>query len=148
LASSIGSFNTLKNTFQFSTGILNNNFSFSGRLSKINSDGYIDRAASNLDAYFFQAAFQDDNTLIKALIFGGHEITYQSWYGVDAQTLLSNRTYNPAGEIYDNNGNLSGFYENQVDDYTQDHYQFHWDEKINSFGVLSWFKLYLRARVL
>ena len=137
LASSIGSFNTLKNTFQFSIGILNNNFSFSGRLSKINSDGYIDRAASNLDAYFFQAAFQDDNTLIKALIFGGHEITYQSWYGVDAQTLLSNRTYNPAGEIYDNNGNLSGFYENQVDDYTQDHYQFHWDEKINSFWSAS-----------
>ena len=133
LSSSLGSFNTFKNTFQFSTGILNDHFSFSGRLSKINSDGYIDRAASNLDAYFFQAAFQDENTLIKALIFGGHEITYQSWYGVDAETLVSNRTYNPAGEIYDNNGNLTGFYDNQVDDYTQDHYQFHWDEKINAF---------------
>ena len=133
LSSSLGSFNTFKNTFQFSTGILNDHFSFSGRLSKINSNGYIDRAASNLDAYFFQAAFQDENTLIKALIFGGHEITYQSWYGVDAETLVSNRTYNPAGEIYDNNGNLTGFYDNQVDDYTQDHYQFHWDEKINTF---------------
>lgn len=133
LSSSLGSFNTFKNTFQFSTGILNDHFSFSGRLSKINSNGYIDRTASNLDAYFFQAAFQDENTLIKALIFGGHEITYQSWYGVDAETLVSNRTYNPAGEIYDNNGNLTGFYDNQVDDYTQDHYQFHWDEKINAF---------------
>ena len=133
LSSSLGSFNTFKNTFQFSTGILNDHFSFSGRLSKINSNGYIDRAASNLDAYFFQAAFQDENTLIKALIFGGHEITYQSWYGVDAETLVTNRTYNPAGEIYDNNGNLTGFYDNQVDDYTQDHYQFHWDEKINAF---------------
>ena len=133
LSSSLGSFNTFKNTFQFSTGMLNDHFSFSGRLSKINSDGYIDRAASNLDAYFFQAAFQDENTLIKALIFGGHEITYQSWYGVDAETLVSNRTYNPAGEIYDNNGNLTGFYDNQVDDYTQDHYQFHWDEKLNAF---------------
>jgi iron complex outermembrane receptor protein len=133
LSSSLGSFNTFKNTFQFSTGMLNDHFSFSGRLSKINSDGYIDRAASNLDAYFFQAAFQDENTLIKALIFGGHEITYQSWYGVDAETLVSNRTYNPAGEMYDNNGNLTGFYDNQVDDYTQDHYQFHWDEKINAF---------------
>ena len=133
LSSSLGSFNTFKNTFQFSTGMLNDHFSFSGRLSKINSNGYIDRAASNLDAYFFQAAFQDENTLIKVLIFGGHEITYQSWYGVDAETLVSNRTYNPAGEIYDNNGNLTGFYDNQVDDYTQDHYQFHWDEKINAF---------------
>ena len=133
LSSSLGSFNTFKNTFQFSTGMLNDHFSFSGRLSKINSNGYIDRAASNLDAYFFQAAFQDENTLIKVLIFGGHEITYQSWYGVDAETLVSNRTYNPAGEIYDNNGNLTGYYDNQVDDYTQDHYQFHWDEKINAF---------------
>ena len=133
LSSSLGSFNTFKNTFQFSTGMLNDHFSFSGRLSKINSDGYIDRAASNLDAYFFQAAFQDENTLIKALIFGGHEITYQSWYGVDAETLVSNRTYNPAGEMYDNNGDLTGFYDNQVDDYTQDHYQFHWDEKLNAF---------------
>lgn len=133
LSSSLGSFNTFKNTFQFSTGMLNDHFSFSGRLSKINSDGFIDRAASNLDAYFFQAAFQDENTLIKVLIFGGHEITYQSWYGVDAETLVSNRTYNPAGEIYDNNANLTGYYDNQVDDYTQDHYQFHWDEKINAF---------------
>ena len=133
LSSSLGSFNTFKNTFQFSTGMLNDHFSFSGRLSKINSNGYIDRAASNLDAYFFQAAFQDENTLIKVLIFGGHEITYQSWYGVNAEILVSNRTYNPAGEIYDNNGNLTGFYDNQVDDYTQDHYQFHWDEKINAF---------------
>ena len=133
LSSSLGSFNTFKNTFQFSTGMLNDHFSFSGRLSKINSNGYIDRASSNLDAYFFQAAFQDENTLIKVLIFGGHEITYQSWYGVDAETLVSIRTYNPAGEIYDNNGNLTGYYDNQVDDYTQDHYQFHWDEKINAF---------------
>jgi len=137
LSSSIGSFNTLKNTFQFSSGVLNDNFSFSGRLSKINSDGYIDRAASNLDAYFFQAAFQDNNTLIKALIFGGHEVTYQSWYGVDAQTLVTSRTYNPAGEIYDSSGNLTGFYDNQVDDYTQDHYQLHWDEKINSIWSVS-----------
>ena len=132
IATSLGSFKTLKNTFQFSTGMLNDNFSFSGRLSQINSNGYIDRAASDLDSYFFQTAFQDDNTLIKALIFGGHEITYQSWYGIDKEVLANNRTYNPAGEMYDETGNLSGFYSNQVDDYTQNHYQFHWNEKINS----------------
>ena len=105
LASSIGSFNTLKNTLQFSSGELNNSFTFSGRLSQINSDGYIDRASSDLDAYFFQGVFRDENTLLKALFFGGKEITYQSWYGVDPSTLESNRTYNPAGEIYDENGN-------------------------------------------
>ena len=132
IATSLGSFKTLKNTFQFSTGMLNDNFSFSGRLSQINSNGYIDRAASDLDSYFFQTSFQDDNTLIKALIFGGHEITYQSWYGIDKEVLANNRTYNPAGGMYDETGNLSGFYSNQVDDYTQNHHQFHWNEKINS----------------
>ena len=129
LSSSIGSFNTFRNTLKFSTGLLSNHFELSGRLSKINSDGYIDRASSNLKSYFLQGAFRDKNTLIKALAFGGHEITYQSWYGIED---LSNRTYNPAGEIYDQNGNLSGFYDKQEDNYRQDHYQLHWNEKLNS----------------
>ncbi|MBC91557.1 MAG: TonB-dependent receptor [Flavobacteriaceae bacterium] len=129
LSSSVGSFNTFRNTLKFSTGLLSNHFELSGRLSKINSDGYVDRASSNLKSYFLQGAFRDKNTLIKALAFGGHEITYQSWYGIED---LSNRTYNPAGEIYDQNGNLSGFYDKQEDNYRQDHYQLHWNEKLNS----------------
>tara|TARA_B100001057_G_scaffold462124_1_gene514792 strand:+ start:8682 stop:10862 length:2181 start_codon:yes stop_codon:yes gene_type:complete len=127
-SSSFGSFNTFRNTLKFSTGILGNNFVLSGRLSKITSDGYIDRASSNLKSYFLQGAYKDDNTLIKAIAFGGHEITYQSWYGIED---LSDRTYNPAGEIYDQNGSLSGFYDKQEDNYRQDHYQFHWNEKLS-----------------
>ena len=133
-SSSIGSFNTLRNTLKFSTGLLSDHFELSGRLSKISSDGYIDRASSNLKSYFLQGAFKDKNTLIKAIVFGGHEITYQSWYGIED---LSNRTYNPAGEIYDQNENLSGFYDRQEDNYRQDHYQLHWNEKINSLWSTS-----------
>ena len=132
LSSSIGSFNTLKNTLQFSSGVLNNSFTFSGRLSQINSDGYIDRASSDLDAFFFQGTFQDESTLIKALVFGGNEITYQAYWGIDGVTLRRNRTYNTAGEIYDENGNRFSFYDNQVDNYNQEHYQFHWNERLNS----------------
>ena len=132
IATSLGSFNSLKNTLQFSSGTLNNGFTLSGRLSQINSDGYIDRANSNLDAYFFQGTFKDENTLVKALVFGGQEITYQSWYGLDLVTLESNRTYNPAGEIYDDSGSRVAFYDNQVDNYSQEHYQFHWNERLNS----------------
>ena len=137
LASSIGSFNTLKNTLQFSSGTLNDGFTFSGRLSQINSDGYIDRSFSNLGSYFFQATFEDENTLMKALVFGGQEITYQSWYGIDASRLESNRTYNPAGEIYDMSGNRVEFYDNQVDNYSQQHFQFHWNERLNPFWNLT-----------
>ena len=132
LASSLGSFNTIKNTLRFSSGILNEGFTLSGRLSQINSEGYVDRAASNLDAYYFQGTFKDETTLIKALVFGGQEITYQSWYGLDPDTLKTNRRYNPAGEVYDTRGNRIAFYENQVDNYAQEHYQFHWNERLNS----------------
>ena len=132
LASSLGSFNTIKNTLRFSSGILNEGFTLSGRLSQINSEGYVDRAASNLDAYYFQGTFKDETTLIKALVFGGQEITYQSWYGLDPDTLKNNRRYNPAGEVYDSQGNRIAFYENQVDNYAQEHYQFHWNERLNS----------------
>jgi iron complex outermembrane receptor protein len=132
LASSLGSFNTIKNTLRFSSGILNEGFTLSGRLSQINSEGYVDRAASNLDAYYFQGTFKDETTLIKALVFGGKEITYHSWYGLDPDTLKNNRRYNPAGEVYDSQGNRIAFYENQVDNYAQEHYQFHWNERLNS----------------
>lgn len=137
IAASAGSFNTLKSTLNFSTGILSDHFEISGRLSTIQSDGYVDRASADLKSYFLQAAYVDENTLIKALVFGGHEITYQSWYGLDSQTLANNRTYNPAGEIYDETGNLNGYYDNQVDDYTQDHYQFHWNETLNPYWNVS-----------
>ncbi len=137
IANTVGSFNSLKHTLKFSTGLLNNHFEISGRLSKITSDGYVEHASSDLKSYFLQAAFQDENTLIKALVFGGHEITYQSWFGVDKNTLASNRRYNPAGEIYDDNGNLEGHYDNQVDNYRQDHYQLHWNQKIDPYTSLS-----------
>ena len=86
---------------KFSTGLLNDHIEISGRLATIQSDGYIDRASSDLTSYFLQGIYQDENTLLKALVFGGHEITYQSWFGVDPYTLENDRTYNFAGEIYD-----------------------------------------------
>ena len=130
-SSSVGSFNSSKNSLQFSTGLLNERFTLSGRLSQIKSDGYVDRSRSNLKSYFFQATYQDENTLIKGLLFGGHEITYQSWYGLDALTLQTDRRSNPAGALFDQNGKAMGFYDNQVDDYTQDHFQLHWNEQLN-----------------
>jgi len=130
ISSSFGSFNTLRNNVKFSTGLLNNHIELSGRLSQINSDGYIDRARVDLESYFLQAAYKDDNTLIKALLFGGHEITYQAWYGIDRATLETDRTFNPSGIYTDDNGNTQ-FYENEVDNYKQDHFQLLWNEQIS-----------------
>lgn len=131
ISNSFGSFNTRKHTLKFSTGLLNNHIEISGRLSNIASDGYIDRASSDLKSYFFQASYIDDNTLIKAITFAGKEVTYQSWFGIDAQTLRENRTYNPAG-IYTNDEGNTQFYDNEVDNYSQDHYQLHWNERYNN----------------
>lgn len=130
VSTSIGSFNTLKNNIKFSTGLLNNHVEISGRLSRIASDGYVDRASSNLDSYFLQAAYVDDNTLIKALLFGGKQVTYQSWDGIDGETLKENRTYNPVGAYQDENG-VTQFYDNENDDYKQDHFQLLWNEQIS-----------------
>lgn len=128
LATSIGSFNTLRNNVKFSTGRMGGHVELAGRLSRISSDGYVDRAASSLDSYFLQGAYADETTLVKALLFGGHEITYQSWFGIDAETLETDRTFNPAGMYTDDEGNMQ-FYENEVDNYKQDHAQLHWNEQ-------------------
>ena len=129
ISSSIGSFGTLRNNLKFSTGLLNDHVEIAGRLSRISSDGYIDRASSELDSYFLQGSYVDDNTLVKALLFGGHEITYQAWNGIDAATLESDRTFNSAGIYTDENGNTQ-FYKNEVDNYRQNHFQLHWNEQI------------------
>jgi len=131
LGSSFGSYNTQKYNVKFSTGLLNDHIEISGRLSKITSDGYIDRASSDLKSYFLQGAYVDDNTLIKALVFGGKEKTYQAWYGIDAETLESDRTFNPAGMYTDSEGNIQ-FYDNETDNYSQDHYQLHWNQRYNN----------------
>ncbi|RNC87815.1 MAG: TonB-dependent receptor [Winogradskyella sp.] len=129
---SIGSFNTRRHNVKFSTGLLNDHFIFSGRLSQITSDGYIDRASSDLKSYYLQGSYKDDNTLVKAIHFAGSEVTYQSWFGVDRDTAINNPTFNPAGAILDDQGNIVGFHDNQVDDYKQDHYQLHWAQRYNN----------------
>ena len=119
ISNSVGSYNTFKHTIKFSTGKTNDAFELSGRLSKIDSDGYIERAFSDLKSYFIQGSYVHGNTFIKALTFGGHEKTYQSWFGVTKEQILENRRQNPYT------------YKNEIDNYKQDHYQFHWNEKIN-----------------
>jgi len=132
ISNSFGSFNTRKHTLKFSTGKLNDHVEIAGRLSQIKSDGYIDRAASNLKSYFLQASYVDDKTLIKALTFSGKEVTYQSWNGLEDLDLLKNdRTYNTAGMYTDANGETQ-FYDNEVDNYQQDHYQLHWNQRYNN----------------
>jgi iron complex outermembrane receptor protein len=131
ISNSVGSFKTIKNTVKFSTGLMNDHFEIAGRLSQINSNGYIDRASSNLKSYFLQGTYVGKTTLIKALVFGGKEKTYQSWYGIDGETMNGDRTFNFAGMYTDAFGNTR-FYDNQTDNYQQDHFQLHWNEKFSS----------------
>ena len=131
ISNSFGSFNTRKHTVKFSTGLMNDHFEIAGRLSNISSDGYIDRASADLKSYFLQGSYVDDNTLIKAIMFGGGEVTYQAWNGIDAQTLQDDRTFNPSGQYTDDNG-VTQFYDREVDDYKQDHYQLHWNQRYNN----------------
>ena len=119
ISNSFGSFNTRKNTVKFSTGKINDHIEIAGRLSNIYSDGYIDRAFTDLKSYFLQASYVDENTLIKALAFGGKEYTYQAWFGITAEELKEDRKQNPYT------------YDNETDNYQQDHYQLHWNEKLN-----------------
>ena len=109
--SSAGSYQTLKNTLKLGTGLINGKFSIDGRLSRIVSDGYIDRASSDLKSYFLSGAYYGKSSLLRLNVFSGTEKTYQAWNGVPESELASNRTFN-------------GFtYDDQTDNYQQDHYQ-------------------------
>lgn len=129
LNNSIGSYGTVKNTLNVGTGLLDDHFSFDGRLSHIYSNGYIDRAFANLQSYFVTGAYYGKNTVIRLVTFGGTEHTYQAWDGEPEDSLRAgNRTYNPLGS--ENLQGTAPFYNNQTDNYTQDHYQLLVDQKI------------------
>lgn len=127
--SSAGSFNTFKNTFRFGTGLMNNKFSFDGRISRITSDGYIDRAYSKLTSFYLSGGFFGKKTTLKFNVLSGYEKTYQAWEYVPKDSLATNRTYNPSGEYIDKNGNIA-YYDNQTDNYAQTHYQLIFSQEI------------------
>lgn len=108
--SNAGSFSSFSNSVRFGTGLLHGRFTFDGRLSAIQSDGYIDRAFSDLKSYFFNAAYYDEKNIIRFTMLGGSEQTYLAWEGVPKDSLSTNRTLNPFT------------YENETDNYQQYHY--------------------------
>lgn len=131
LSNSFGSYNTRKHTVKFSTGLMQDKFEIAGRLSNMYSDGYVDRASSDLKSYFLQGTFLGKTTLIKALAFGGVQKTYQAWNGVTQDEIETyGRRYNPSGRYVDAQGNVK-FYDDEADNYQQDHFQLHWNERWN-----------------
>ncbi len=125
LSSNYGSFNTMKNTLSFGTGLLKHNFALEGRVSKVSSDGYIDRAFSKLQSIYLSGGYFGKKDVLKFIITLGKEKTYLSWNGTPKDSLKTNRTYNPAGAMYLGDS-LIGYYKNQTDNYKQAYYQLHY----------------------
>lgn len=131
LNNSVGSFNSLKNNLVVGSGLLKNHFTIDGRVSRISSDGYMDRASSNLNSFHISGAYWGDNSSLRLNIFSGKEKTYQSWNGVPEEVLITNRTYNAAGME-----KADAAYPDQTDNYTQTHYQLFYNKQINNY--LKW----------
>lgn len=131
---SYGSFNTYKYSAEIGSGTFwNDRLSLMGRYTKIHSDGYIDRAFSDLDSYNFTAMFRDDSTKLRLLAFGGKEKTYQAWNGIDRETWETNPRFNYSGAIYDDQWeNIIGYYDNETDNYRQNHYQLLWEQRLGN----------------
>jgi len=149
---SVGSYNTTKHNININTGI-HNNFYAAVRLSNISSDGYIDRSGSKLNSYFTEVGYITDKTTLKAIVFGGHEITNQAWYGTPAavvdkdtqgiQLFLDHEGYSFTQEQKDNLNSNPGrtynhyTYKNEVDNYKQNHYQLHLSHNLNDYLSLN-----------
>ncbi len=143
--SSAGSFNTYQNTLSAGTGLIGGKWAVDMRLSKLNSDGYIDRASSDLKSLYLSGGYYNTNTIIKMNIFSGKEKTYQAWDGVPSYLLDDNRTYNGMGYYIDRQGN-EHFYDNETDNYQQDHYQLMLAQKLCSKSILNIALHYTRGR--
>lgn len=123
LSAAYGMYNTNRETLRVGSGMLGEHWSFDARLSHLGSDGYIERATSQLWSYFGQAAYKSYNTQIRLLAFGGKEKTYMAWdYASKEQMEKYGRRYNPCGEYTDSEGNRA-YYSDQMDNFIQHHFQ-------------------------
>jgi len=143
--SSYGSFNTMKNTVNVGSGLINDKFAVDARLSKINSDGYIDRASSDLRSYYLSGAYYGKKNIIKFITFTGYEETYQAWNGIPEQKLKGDEkgisdyifdnyldTEDASNLLNSNNRTYNSYtYANQVDHYVQSYYQLHFAHEFN-----------------
>jgi len=120
LDNGFGSFNTWRHTVKAGTGLLNDRFAVDARLSKITSDGFVDRAFSDLSSWFVSGGYYGEKSVIKLIAFSGKEQTYQSWYGLPESKLENDRTSN----FYT--------YDNETDNYQQDHYQLIYTGKVGT----------------
>lgn len=126
-SNTIGSYSTLKNNVEFGTGLLADKFTLDGRLSRISSDGYIDRATSDLKSLYLSGAYYGTDEVLKLSVISGKEKTYQAWNGVPLSYLDDDslRTYN------------SYTYENETDNYWQDHYMLHYNKQLANSGTFN-----------
>jgi iron complex outermembrane receptor protein len=138
--SSFGSFQTLKNTIKVGTGLLNNHFTIDGRLSRISSAGYIDRASSNLQSYYISAAYLNKKSSLRLNVFSGKEKTYQAWNGVSEANLIANRTLNTTGTEKPGTP-----YENETDNYSQTHLQLFYNQTLKKDWKLNVASFYTRG---
>ncbi|RNA61244.1 TonB-dependent receptor [Chryseobacterium nematophagum] len=129
---SYGSFDSYKYSGEIGSGkFWKNRLSVMGRYTHISSNGYIDRASSQLHSYNFTALFEEGNTRLRFMAFGGKEKTYQAWNGINRETWETNPKFNSSGAIYDKDGNITNFYDNETDNYRQNHYQLFWEQKLS-----------------
>ncbi|NJN25550.1 MAG: TonB-dependent receptor [Cyclobacteriaceae bacterium] len=132
LNNSFGSFGSRKHNIILNSGLLDGKWSFEGKLAQIASDGYIDRATSDLGSYYLSGNYIGKNTVVKALMFGGQEETYQAWNGIEAGQMQNDRTFNSAGMYTDEEGQVQ-FYDKEVDHYNQDHFQLHLNQRLGQY---------------
>ena len=124
--STVGSFHSFKNTLLLNSGIFAKNFTVDVRLSSIRSDGYIDRASSRLQSLYASAAYVAAKKSLRFNIISGKEKTYQAWYGIDENTLKTNRRFNSAGTE-----KAGEPYDNETDNYKQTHYQLFYNQQLS-----------------
>ena len=136
VSSAAGSYSAFKNTIGVGTGLLSDRFSLEMRYSDIRSEGYIKRTGTANKSAFISAMYRNSKSMLKANIILGQEHTGISWWGVPAEMLHVDRRYNPAGEYADESGNIK-YYENESDNYNQNHYQLIYNLKLGQSASLN-----------
>ncbi|HUC80658.1 MAG TPA: TonB-dependent receptor plug domain-containing protein, partial [Flavisolibacter sp.] len=138
---SYGSFQSLKNNIRVGSGLIGNHFTTELRLSQIKSNGFVERAKSDLQSYYFSTAYLSDKTTLRFTTFSGKEKTYQAWNGVTEADLKNNRRVNYSGTEKPGEP-----YDDETDNYKQDHYQLFFTQKFTPHLTFNTGLFYIKGK--
>lgn len=135
LSASLGDYNTRKYGISFSSGLINQKYSFYAKLSQILSSGYRNNSWVDFKSYHLSAVRYDDNVTTQLNIFGGPVADGLAYNGIAKFAVKDKKLRRENLSYWESEGNNYTYKierrSDEIENFSQPHYELLNEVRIN-----------------